>query len=46
MPMMTEGRTYEQIAQEIGWANRDTAHRVDQQALTTRLVHDVDDYVK
>jgi hypothetical protein len=34
--LAVQGRTYEQIATEVGYANRGTAHRVVQQALRQR----------
>ncbi len=37
MELAVEGHTYEEIAREIGYANRGTAHRVVQQALSQRV---------
>jgi hypothetical protein len=36
------GKTYDQIAREVGYANRGTAHRVVMKALADRLVEDID----
>jgi len=38
-----EGRTYDQIAAEVGYANRGTAYKVVQQALRTRTLAAVDE---
>jgi hypothetical protein len=35
-------RTYDQVAKEVGYTNRGTAHRAVSQALSSRLVEDVD----
>jgi hypothetical protein len=37
------GHTYEQVAQQLGYANRGTVHRIVQQALHTREAESVDD---
>jgi hypothetical protein len=39
---MLAGRSYDQIASAVGYANRGTAHRVVAKALAQRLVDDVD----
>jgi len=41
--LKTAGRTYEQIAQELGYANRGTVHRIVQHALDVREVESVDE---
>ncbi len=41
--LKTAGHTYEQIAQELGYANRGTVHRIVQQALDVREVESVDE---
>ncbi len=38
-----DGRTYDQIAAEVGYANRGTAYKVVQQALRARTVAAVDE---
>jgi transposase-like protein len=35
--LATQGLTYQQIADELGYANRGTVHRIVQQALESRL---------
>jgi hypothetical protein len=40
--LLAAGHTYDHIAREVGYANRGTAHRVVTQALTERLVEDID----
>jgi transposase-like protein len=40
--LLAAGHTYEEIAREVGYVNRGTAHRVVTQALTERLVEDID----
>ena len=37
-----DGKTYDQIAREVGYANRGTAHRVVMKAFADRLVDAVD----
>ncbi len=37
------GKTYDQIAREVGYANRGTAHRVVRKALADRLVDNIDE---
>ncbi len=41
--LKTAGCTYEQIAQELGYANRGTVHRIVQQALDVREVESVEE---
>ncbi len=41
--LKTAGCTYEQIAQELGYANRGTVHRIVSQALDVREVESVDE---
>lgn len=41
--LMLNGRTYDQIAREVGFANRGTAHRVVAKALSERLADDIDE---
>ncbi len=41
--LMVEGKTYDQIARAVGYANRGTAHRLVMTALGDRLVDDVDE---
>ncbi len=41
--LKTAGQTYEQIAQELGYANRGTVHRIVQQALDVREVESVNE---
>ncbi len=41
--LKTAGCTYEQIARELGYANRGTVHRIVQQALDVREVESVDE---
>ena len=38
-----QGRTYDQIAKAVGYANRGTAHRVVTKALAERLVDGIDE---
>ncbi len=38
-----DGKTYDQIAREVGYANRGTAHRVVMKALADRLLDDVEE---
>jgi hypothetical protein len=40
--LMLDGKTYDQIAREVGYANRGTAHRVVAKALSERLADDID----
>jgi hypothetical protein len=40
--LMAEGKTYDQIARAVGYANRGTAHRVVAKALSERLTEDVE----
>jgi hypothetical protein len=40
--LVSEGKTYDQVAEEVGYSNRGTAHRAVSQALSTRLAEDVD----
>ncbi len=40
--LMLAGCSYDQIAREVGYANRGTAHRVVAKALATRLADDID----
>jgi hypothetical protein len=40
--LMLKGRSYDQIAREVGYANRGTAHRVVAKALSERLADDID----
>ena len=42
MELRIEGRTYGEIAAEVGYANRGTAHRVVQKALNARTAEGVD----
>jgi transposase-like protein len=42
--LVTLGKTYDQIAREVGYANRGTAHRTVSQALTQRLSDDSDQH--
>lgn len=39
---MLKGCSYDQIAREVGYANRGTAHRVVAKALAERLADDID----
>jgi hypothetical protein len=41
--LAVEGRTYEEIARAVGYANRGTAHRVVQQALSRRVEEGIAD---
>jgi hypothetical protein len=41
--MVREGKTYDQIARAVGFANRGTAHRVVTRALAGRLIDGIDD---
>ncbi len=40
--LMLKGRSYDQIAHEVGYANRGTAHRVVAKALAQRLADHID----
>jgi hypothetical protein len=40
--LVTDGKTYEEVAKEVGYSNRGTAHRAVSQALSSRLADDVD----
>src|SRR4051794_5281134 len=40
--LATRGHTYQQIADELGYANRGTVHRIVQQALESRLTEGVE----
>ncbi len=42
MELRIEGRGYDDIAREVGYANRGTAHRVVQKALSARTADGVD----
>ena len=41
--LMRKGRSYDQIAREVGYANRGTAHRVVAKALSERLADNIDE---
>lgn len=41
--LMRKGRTYDQIAHEVGYANRGTAHRVVAKALDQRIADNIDE---
>jgi hypothetical protein len=41
--LRTAGLSYEQVAQELGYANRGTVHRIVQQALSAREADSVDE---
>ena len=41
--LMSEGKSYDQIAREVGFAHRGSAHRADSKALAERTVEAVDD---
>jgi hypothetical protein len=41
--LVREGKTYDQVARAVGYANRGTAHRVVTKALAERLVDGIDD---
>jgi len=40
--LFRQGRTFEQIANSVGFANRGTAHRVVRKAFESRIVEDID----
>jgi hypothetical protein len=40
--LLSEGKTYDQIATEVGYANRGTAHRVVRKALAERLAENIE----
>ncbi len=40
--LATSGRTFQQIADQLGYSNRGTVHRIVHQALANREVEDVD----
>lgn len=40
--LVSEGKTYDQVAKEVRYSNRGTPHRVVSQALSLRLAEDVD----
>jgi hypothetical protein len=42
--LVTQGRTYEQVAQEVGYASRGTVHAIVKKALDEHIAEDVDDY--
>ncbi len=41
MELVTQGHTYQQLADELGYANRGTVYRVVQQALQTQQLDNV-----
>jgi hypothetical protein len=41
--LVGQGKTYDQVARAVGFANRGTAHRVVTRALAGRLVDGIDD---
>lgn len=41
--LFREGRTFQQIADKVGFANRGTAHRVVTTAMKDRIVEDIDE---
>jgi len=41
MQLLAQGRTYQQVADELGYANRGTVHRIVQQALETHEADNV-----
>jgi hypothetical protein len=41
--LLTEGKTYDQIADEVGYANRGTAHRVVAKALAEHTVENIEE---
>ncbi len=42
MQLLARGRTYQQVADELGYANRGTVHRIVQQALETHEADNVE----
>jgi hypothetical protein len=41
--LVRQGKTYDQVARAVGFANRGTAHRVVSKALSERLIEGIDD---
>jgi len=43
LQLVSEGRTYQQVADELGYANKGTVHHLVQQELGAQLVESVDE---
>jgi len=43
LQLVSEGRTYQQVADELGYANKGTVHRLVQEELGAQLVESVDE---
>jgi len=41
--LVREGKSYDQVARALGYANRGTAHRVVTKALSERMIDGIDD---